>query len=74
MLGDVANMGVDAYVTADVKHDVFLDAHSIGMVLLDAGHFETEDLIVKPLATELKKAFPDIKITENHFSPIKYTK
>ena len=74
MLGEVAETGVDAFVTADVKHDVFLDAHSIGMVLLDAGHFNTEDIIVEPLAKELKKAFPDIKVIENHFTPIKHTK
>lgn len=74
MLGEVAETGVDAFVTADIKHDVFLDAHSIGMVLLDAGHFNTEDIIVEPLAKELQKAFPDIKVIENHFTPIKYTK
>ncbi len=74
MLSEVANTGVDAFVTADVKHDVFLDAHSIGMVLLDAGHFNTEDIIVAPLAKELSKAFPKIKVTESHFTPIKFTK
>lgn len=74
MLGEVAQTGVDAFVTADVKHDVFLDAHSIGMVLLDAGHFNTEDIIVEPLVKELKTAFPSIKVIENHFTPIKFTK
>lgn len=74
MLLEVANTGVDAYVTADVKHDVFLDAHSIGMVLLDAGHFNTEDIIVEPLANELSYAFPEISVTESHFTPIKHTK
>ena len=74
MLSDVAELGVDAYVTADIKHNVFLEAHFLGLVLLDAGHFETEDLIVTPLAKELQKAFPDIKVVENHFSPIKYAK
>ena len=74
MLGEVAQTGVDAFVTADVKHDVFLDAHSIGMVLLDAGHFNTEDIIVEPLAKELKTAFPSVKVIENHFTPIKFTK
>ena len=74
MLFEVAETGVDAFVTADVKHDVFLDAHALGMVLLDAGHFNTEDIIVEPLAKELKAAFPDIKVIENHFTPIKFTK
>ncbi len=74
MLSEVANTGVDAYVTADVKHDVFLDAHSIGMVLLDAGHFNTEDIIIEPLANELSIAFSDIKVIKCHFTPIKFTK
>lgn len=72
MLADVANLGVDAYVTADIKHNVFLEAHALGLVLLDAGHFNTEDLIVSPLAKELRRAFPETEVTENHFSPIKY--
>lgn len=74
MLPDVANLGVDAYVTADIKHNVFLEAHALGLVLLDSGHFNTEDLVVTPLANELKEAFKDIKVFENHFTPIKYTK
>ncbi len=74
MLSEIAETGVDAYVTADIKHDVFLDAHCLGMVLLDAGHFNTEDIIVTPLAKELQKAFKGIKVFENHFTPIKYTK
>ena len=74
MLGEVAETGVDAFVTADVKHDVFLDAHAIGMVLLDAGHFNTEDIIVSPFAKELENAFPTLKVTESHFTPIKFTK
>ena len=74
MLNDVVNLGVDAYVTADVKHDVFLDAHEVGLVLIDAGHFETEDIIVAPLAKELQAEFKDLKVFENHFTPIKYTK
>lgn len=72
MLADVANLGVDAYVTADIKHNVFLEAHALGLVLLDAGHFNTEDLIVSPLAKELRRAFSETEVTENHFSPIKY--
>ncbi len=74
MLYEVAEQGIDAYLTADVKHDVFMDAHSMGLTLLDAGHFGTEDIIVKPLAEELKKSFPEINIFENHFSPIKFTR
>ncbi len=72
MLYEVAEQGIDAYLTADVKHNVFMDAHSMGITLLDAGHFNTEDIAVAPLADEIRKVFPEIKVTENHFSPIKF--
>ena len=74
MLYEVAEQGIDAYLTADIKHDVFMDAHAMGIALFDAGHFGTEDIIVAPLAEELKKAFPDIDVYENHFSPIKFAR
>ena len=66
--------GYDAFVTSEVKHHQFLQACDFGVSVFDAGHFGTEDIIVKPLAEELKKAFPDIDVYENHFSPIKYVK
>ncbi len=72
MLYEVAEQGIDAYLTADIKHDVFMDAHSMGIALFDAGHFGTEDIIVSILANELKKAFPEINVYENHFTPIKF--
>ena len=74
MLSDVAKQGVDAYLTADIKHSVFLQANCLGLTLLDAGHFNTEDVVVKPLADALKTAFPKVAVSENHFSPIKFTK
>ncbi len=74
MLYEVAEQGIDAYLTADIKHDVFMDAHSMGIALFDAGHFGTEDIIVSILANRLKKAFPEINIYENHFSPIKFAR
>ncbi len=72
MLGEVINTGVDAYVTADIKHNVFMDAHEAGITLIDAGHFNTEDIIIDALCDELAKAFPETKISSFHFSPIKY--
>lgn len=74
MLSEVANIGVDAYVTADIKHNVFMDVHAFGITLIDAGHFNTEDIIVDPICEELEKAFPDISVKPFHFSPIRYIK
>lgn len=55
-----ASMGMDAYVTADVKHHEFLAAQALGITLLDAGHFATEDPAMDVLAQRLAEAFaPD---------------
>ncbi len=70
MLYEVTGQGADAYITADIKHNVFLDAHKLGITLIDATHFATEDIVVSELAKTIKDAFPEINVEENHFSPI----
>lgn len=72
MLPEVLAQGVDAYVTADIKHNVFMDAHEAGLTLIDAGHFNTEDVVIKELAKTVSQAFSETLVTEFHFSPIKY--
>ncbi len=72
MLGDVLGAGVDAYVTADVKHNVFMDAHAKGITLIDAGHFNTEDVVTDKFCAELSAQFSEVNIKSFHFSPIKY--
>lgn len=73
MLSDVINQGAHAYITADIKHNVFMEGYAKGITVIDAGHFNTEDIIVPVLANALKEAFPQIRVFENHFSPIKYS-
>ena len=68
---EAMSTGADAYLTGDVKHDVFMDSHHEGFTVFDATHFHTEDIIITPLSNLLREAFPDIPIFENHFSPIK---
>lgn len=65
MLADAVHAGCDTFVTADVKYDVFLEAKELGINLLDAGHFATEDVVVGPLAEKLRQAFPDIVVTKS---------
>ena len=64
--------GFDALVTADVKHHQFLQAFDRNISLFDAGHFNTEDVVIEPLKTILYKQFPDIKFITDHSSGIKY--
>jgi dinuclear metal center YbgI/SA1388 family protein len=54
--------GCDTYVTADVKYDQFILAKELGINLVDADHFCTENTVVPVLAGWLKKAFPDVEV------------
>lgn len=49
----------DAFVTGEVKHHEFIYAYQRGITIVEAGHFETEDIIVKPLANRLSLEFKD---------------
>ena len=57
LLYDILEHKPDAFVTADVKHNVFLDASHLGVALYDCGHFNTEAIIVKPLCKKLNARF-----------------
>lgn len=62
MLSDAVKQGCDTFITADVKHDVYLEAKSLGINLLDAGHYATETVICPVLAGWLRGAFPELSI------------
>ena len=65
---DALAAGCDTFVTADVKYNQFWDAHDLGLNLIDAGHFATENPVVAVLAAKLAAQFPEIevKISESH--------
>ncbi|MBP0989857.1 MAG: Nif3-like dinuclear metal center hexameric protein [Oscillospiraceae bacterium] len=52
------SLGADALISGDIKHDVFSSLPSSGILLIDAGHFYTENVIVPHLASKLSSAFP----------------
>lgn len=54
--------GCDTLVTADVKYNYFWDAYDLGLNLIDAGHFYTENPVCAVLAQKLTEAFPDTQI------------
>ena len=68
MLEDVVAQGCDTFVTADLKYNQFLDARALGLNLLDAGHFPTENVVCAPLAGRLAKAFPqvEVRVSQTH--------
>lgn len=70
----VAAAGCDTFVTADVKYNSFRDAQYLGINLVDAGHYPTENPVVSALADKIAAAFPEIrvKISESHCDCVKY--
>ena len=66
--------GCDTFVTADVKYNQFWDAHDLGLNLIDAGHFYTENPVVAVLAEKISAAFPEVevKISESHRDCMKF--
>lgn len=61
-INDVIASGADAFVTGDAGHHDFLDARAAGLTLVAAGHFNTEDPVIEPLARKLAAKFPAVKI------------
>lgn len=55
-----AAAGCDALVTADIKYGMFSYAAHAGLLLIDAGHFSTENVVIAPLADALRQAFPSL--------------
>lgn len=66
--------GADAYVTANIKHNLFIDMRKDEFCVLDAGHFCTENTVIKPLAEKIAEAFPecDIIVSEASEDPARY--
>lgn len=74
MLEDARRAGCDAFVTSDLKYNHFLDAKELGMTLIDAGHFPTENLVLPTLVRWLEEGFPGIKVvtSQAHAEVIRY--
>ena len=71
---EAAAAGCDTFVTADVKYNQFRTAYELGLNLIDAGHFHTENPTMPILAAKLRQAFPEVevKLAENHGECMKF--
>ena len=74
MLPQVRVMGCDTFLTADLKHDLYLEAREAGMNLLDAGHYSTEAVVCPVIAQWVREAFPDlwVEVAENQGEVFEY--
>lgn len=64
----------DAYVTANIKHNQWIEMRREGFCVLDAGHFCTENTVIDPLVEKLSINFDDAVIIASEVSedPAKY--
>ena len=71
---EAAAAGCDTFVTADIKYNQFRNGYELGLNLIDAGHFHTENPTMPVLAAKLRLAFPEveIKLAENHSECMKF--
>ncbi len=60
--------GCDTYVTADVKYHQFQRAQELGLNLIDADHYYTENPVMLMLARRLSERFPETEflVSERH--------
>jgi dinuclear metal center YbgI/SA1388 family protein len=73
LLNMAINSGADAYLTADIRYHDFFKTES-KLLLVDAGHFETEKFSREILKDLIIKKFPKfaLRFSETNTNPINY--
>ena len=71
---EALEVGCDTFVTADVKYNQFRTAYELGLNLIDAGHFHTENPTMPILAEKLAARFPEVSVefSKNHTDCMKF--
>lgn len=57
LIDEAIKKGAQCLITGDVKYHEARDAEAMGLAVIDAGHFFTENFIVRHLCNRLKKEF-----------------
>ncbi len=73
LIGDAIRNKADAFITGDLKYHQFLDHHN-QLLIIDIGHFESEQYTKVLFYELLKKKFPKfaVHLSEVKTNPIKY--
>ena len=71
---EALDAGCDTFVTADVKYNQFRTAFELGLNLIDAGHFHTENPTMPVVAEKLAAQFPEVGVefSKNHGDCMKF--
>lgn len=73
LLKKAINSGADAFITADFKYHEFFDAEN-KLLLIDAGHFETEQFTPEIFYEIIQNKFPTfaIRLSKTNTNPVNY--
>lgn len=63
-------LNCDALLTGDASHHAFLDANEMDILLVAAGHFETEMIAIEPLMNKIKNQFDVACVLAHQKTPI----
>lgn len=74
LMRQALDLGCDTFVTADLKYNQFADARDLGLNLIDAGHFPTENPVCPVLADYLRARFPELEVmlSKTHADVVKF--
>ena len=62
MMDQALAKGADAFVIGDCSYDLMQRAQSLGLTLVDAGHFPTENPMTAVFADQISGAFPKLTV------------
>ena len=62
-----AQEGIDTFITGEAPHHVMIEAHRLGINVICAGHFHTENIVCQPLCKMLTDKFPNLKCETSLF-------
>ncbi len=67
-------MGADAYIGGDFKHDAFITATNNDFAIFDCGHFHTEVICAEYLLKKFNEYLPEVEISiaKNSVDPASY--
>ncbi|MDP1800029.1 MAG: Nif3-like dinuclear metal center hexameric protein [Bacteroidota bacterium] len=73
LLKNAINSGADAFITSDFKYHEFFDAEN-KILLIDAGHFETEQFTPEIFYEIIQNKFPTfaIRLSKTNTNPVNY--
>lgn len=60
LMGYALKKGADAFVIGDCSYDLMQKAQTLGLTLVDAGHFPTENPMTAVFAAWIREEYPDV--------------